>query len=323
MYLNIEGKMTGELMSLGVAICWTSSAIFFEYSGRVSKSTNLNLIKLVFSFVAIGVILTVMEGSPFPKWVDGKVWLWMSLSGFSGFVFGDYFMFASYRLIPARFTQLIMTVSPLFAALGGFLLLGEKLEPIAILGMFLTLSGIALSILKKGETSDLSARGQHPKMRLSLPLKGVIFSLFAAIGQGLGLVLSKIGMIEYEKCVSWAVSPLYTPLAAVEIRVIFGILCFALIIALSKEGFKDIFKAFSTKRYAATTLGGSITGPLIGVPLSMAAVLYTDAAIASTIIALVPILIIIPDRFVYKRRVTFWEVLGAVISVGGVTLLFL
>ncbi|MDD2594732.1 MAG: DMT family transporter [Bacteroidales bacterium] len=365
--------MTGELISLGVAIFWTASAVCFEYAGRVAKSTTLNLIKLVFSLIAIGTIIFFMAGSPFPKWADSKVWLWMSLSGFSGFVFGDFFLFAAYRMIPARITQLIMTISPLFAALAAYILLGETLAPKAFSGMILTISGIAISILKRSSKNNPqpvvtspamaanysmvtkaaesieeeattanspSAHGHHASVELSIPWKGVVFSVFAAIGQGVGLVLSKMGMLEYGGSISAAsdsfssasgsatlpaamTNPLYTPLAATEIRVIIGVICFAVIIALSKGGFSNIPKAFSSKKYATATICGSISGPLVGVVLSMMAVFYTDAAIASTIIAIVPILIIIPDRFIYKRRVTLIEILGAFISVTGVALFFI
>jgi drug/metabolite transporter (DMT)-like permease len=44
---------------------------------------------------------------------------------------------------------------------------------------------------------------------------------------------------------------------------------------------------------------------------------------ASTIMALVPVFIILPAVILYKQKVTFTELLGAVVSVGGVALFFL
>lgn len=326
--------MSGELISIFVAILWTGSAVFFEYAGRKLKAADLNLIRLVFAFILLGGILWVMSGSPLPQWADSKSWLWMSLSGFVGFVFGDFFLFSSYRIMPARFTQLIMTLAPLFAAVAGFFMLGEKLTITAAAGMIVTLSGIALSILKKGDSKASadalhghSVQHQHhlhiEPLKLSIPPKGVIFALLASIGQGVGLVLSKQGMIFYEESAvasGASFSSMYIPLAATQIRIITGIVCFAVIILIMGET-KGFFRSWKEKKSIAAAFGGSIVGPVIGVSLSLLAVQHANTAVASTLMALTPIIILIPDRILYKRRVTLVEVLGAVISVCGVAIL--
>jgi drug/metabolite transporter (DMT)-like permease len=53
------------------------------------------------------------------------------------------------------------------------------------------------------------------------------------------------------------------------------------------------------------------------------AVQYTEAGIASTLMALTPILILVPSYFYYRQAVTLKEAVGAVISVAGVSLFFL
>ncbi len=310
--------MKGELISLTVALMWAGSALFFEYAGRAIKAVNLNLIRLIFALFLIGIILFFINGSPFPQYANGEVWFWMSLSGFVGFVFGDFFLFSSYRTIPARVTQLIMTLAPPFSALAGFILLGERLSTNTIIGMVVTLSGIALSILKRDSKS--SNAEQRRGVHLELPVKGVLFALLAAIGQGVGLVLSKIGLLAYKESVP-ELSSLYTSLAGTQIRIIIGIISFTIIIAFIKNGFKGFFASFKAQKNIAAAFGGSIVGPVVGVTLSLLAVQYTNIAVASTIMALVPIIIIIPDCLIYKRRVTFIEVLGAIISVAGVAIL--
>ena len=66
----------------------------------------------------------------------------------------------------------------------------------------------------------------------------------------------------------------------------------------------------------------TITGPFIGVSLSLMAVQYTEAGIASTLMALTPIFIIAPAYWLFHQRVSLKEVIGAVISVIGVSLFF-
>ena len=50
---------------------------------------------------------------------------------------------------------------------------------------------------------------------------------------------------------------------------------------------------------------------------------YTNAGIASTLMALTPIIIILPSYWLFHQKVTWRSVLGAVISVLGVSLFFL
>ena len=76
---------------------------------------------------------------------------------------------------------------------------------------------------------------------------------------------------------------------------------------------------------SATDMGiglGALFGPFLGVSLGLYAAQNTSAGIASTIMALVPVLIIVPSVIVFKERVTVREVIGAVVAVVGVGLLF-
>ncbi|MEG1543903.1 MAG: EamA family transporter, partial [Tannerellaceae bacterium] len=93
-------------------------------------------------------------------------------------------------LIGSRFGHLFMTLAPPAAAITGMLVLGERMSGNAIMGMLVTLLGIGLSIVGKGG-------GKSKKWHLALPLKGVMFGIGAGMGQGVGLVFSKLGMNYY------------------------------------------------------------------------------------------------------------------------------
>ena len=73
-------------------------------------------------------------------------------------------------------------------------------------------------------------------------------------------------------------------------------------------------------RFAILT---TIFGPVIGVSLSLMAVQYANAGIASTLMALTPVLIFFPYTIIYKQPVRFKEVLGVLISMTGVAMFFL
>ena len=307
--------MKGETIAIGVAVLWSLNSLFFEHASKRIGSLNLNLIRLVFAFLFIGLTLWATSGSFLPLNADRATWAWMSLSGFVGFVLGDYFLFASYTMIMARYSQLMMTLAPLFAAIFGFILLGEEMSWLSLVGMCLTLTGIAISVLKKQNGTG------NKRVHMDLPLKGILFALIGALGQGVGIVLSKQGMIAYEN-VYTADNALYIPLAATQIRTIIGAISFAAIILL-RGGAGNFIRSIKDKKACGSAFAGSVLGPYLGVTLSLMAVQYANTAIASTIMATVPIMILVPEYLVLKRKVTWQQVLGAALSVGGVTLFFI
>ena len=304
----------GEIIALSVAFSWTITALCAEVASRRIGSLQLNVIRMVLSLLMLGMTLWWFTGVPYPTFADGKAWFWLSLSGFVGYVLGDYCLFSSYILIGSRFGQLFMTLAPPAAAISGWFILGEKLSLQALAGMAVTLTGIGISVLNKGTSY---------KIGLKLPLKGVLFGIGAGVGQGVGLVLSKVGMNYYELSIpagmGGAVGML--PFASTFIRAVTGTIGFLCVMAYRKE-FYTLSIALHDRKGMKASLWATITGPFIGVSLSLMAVQYTEAGIASTLMALTPIFIIWPAHLFFHQKVTLKEVIGAVISVAGVSLFF-
>ena len=305
----------GEAISLAVAVSWTVTALFAEVGSKRLGSLQMNVIRMILSLVMLGATLWWFTGSPYPLYADGKTWLWLSMSGFVGYLLGDYCLFNSYVWIGSRFGQLFMTLAPPTAALFGWMLLGETLAWNALLGMLVTLTGIGISVLNKGESQKLS---------LKLPLKGVLYGIGAGVGQGIGLVLSKVGMNFYEGAIP-AGEELVTdlvPFASTFIRAVTGAIGFLCVMGFQRQ-FHTLATSMRDRKGMNAALWATITGPFIGVSLSLMAVRYTEAGIASTLMALTPVLIIWPAHLFFGQQVTFKEVIGACISVIGVSLFFI
>ena len=206
----------GEIISLVVAVSWTATALFADEASHRLGSLTVNVIRLVLGSFFLGLILWLTIGVPYPRYADGPTWLWLALSALVGYLFGDFCLFNSYLVIGARFGQLFMTLAPPMAAIAGWIMLGETLSWRSILAMLVTISGIAISIL---------AKGQDKKMHFTLPLKGILLGLGAGAGQGVGLVLSKVGIQHYEAALPAdmpAVMGTMMPFAATQIRAIVG-----------------------------------------------------------------------------------------------------
>jgi drug/metabolite transporter (DMT)-like permease len=305
----------GETIALVVSFSWTLGALFAEVASKRLSPIVLNVVRMALAVVMLMVLLFCFTGHVMPQYADGDTWMWLLLSGLVGYIFGDTCLFNAYVVIGSRFGQLFMTLAPLTAAITGFLFLNEHMSLQSIIGMLITLVGIAMSILNKGE---------HSKVAFKLPLKGVLFGIGAGIGQGGGLVLSKIGINHYASCIpSDAVTSIsMIPFAATLMRSFAGIVGFIIILRFRKE-YHELHKRLSDKKGMWNALGMTIFGPFLGVSLSLMAVQYTSAGIASTIMALTPVIILLPSRFLFKQKITTMEVLGAFISVAGVSLFFL
>jgi drug/metabolite transporter (DMT)-like permease len=306
----------GEIISLVVAASWTVTALFADKASHRMGSMSANVLRLSMAVVFLALILWVSVGHPYPVYANGQAWLWLALSALVGYVFGDWCLFNCYLSIGARFGQLLMTLAPPMAAIAGWLLLGESLSWTALIAMVVTLTGIGISIL---------SRGEGHKVKLTLPLKGILLGVGAGIGQGVGLVLSKIGLTHYlEALPSDAPEAMETmlPFASTMIRAIVGSLGFLALMALQKDlgRLKAAVHDATGMRYALVM---TLFGPVVGVSLSLMAVEYTNAGIASTLMALTPVLILIPYAFIYKQKIRPREILGVTVSMVGVALFFL
>lgn len=306
----------GEVISLVVAVFWTVTALFADKASHRLGSMTANVLRLAMAFVFLGLLLWVSVGHPYPVYASGKAWLWLGLSALVGYVFGDWCLFNCYLSIGARFGQLFMTLAPPMAAIAGWAILGEALSWKSALAMAVTLSGIAISIL--------SRNGGH-KVHLTLPWKGVLLGLGAGIGQGVGLVLSKVGMQHYAAAIpSEAPEAMAAmlPFASTMIRALVGALGFLLLMSLQRD-LGSLKRAVHDKVGMRYALIMTVFGPVLGVSLSLMAVQYTNAGIASTLMALTPVFILFPYAILYKQRIRLREVIGVAVSMAGVALFFL
>jgi drug/metabolite transporter (DMT)-like permease len=292
----------GEFAALLTAIFWTVTALAFESAGRRVGSVAVNILRLVAGFIFLSIFNLIYSGNLLPFNASYENWFWLTLSGLVGFVFGDLFLFKSYTIIGSRFSMLIMTLVPPVTAFFGWLILGERLTLFHYLGMTMTFSGIAAAIFSRG--------GQGEKLSLKLSPKGILYAFGGALGQALGLVLSKFGMEDYD------------PFAATQIRIIAGMAGFTILISIMRR-WRSVLAAVKNREGMKALSLGAFFGPFLGVSFSLIAVRHTETGIASTIMALVPVLIIVPVVLIYKEKVTVPEIIGAVVSVGGVALFFI
>ncbi|MCR4612547.1 MAG: DMT family transporter [Bacteroidaceae bacterium] len=309
----------GETIALLVSVVWTVCALFTEGAVRRIGTMPFNVVRMTLTAVLLSLAMWLVVGSPLPSGTNAATWLWLGLSGLVGFVAGDICLFNSYLCIGSRFGQLLMTAAPVAAAFSGWVLLGETMSPMAVLGMVVVTVGIGMSVLNRG-----GGNGLH-RYALKLPLRGVLYGLGGGVGQGLGLVLSKMGMEAYRENlgddVANAAALDFLPFTATFIRAVAGLVGYAVVITFLHQ-WKRVPRGLCDRQGMKFAAGAVITGPVIGVSLSLMATLYTSTGVAQTLMSLSPVLILLPAWLWQRQRVTRWEIVGAVIAVVGAALFF-
>lgn len=306
--ISVHMKHAGEIASLLTAIFWTVTALAFEAAGKRVGSMIVNLFRLIVGFTFLTIFTWIYRGLPFPTDATPQTWLLLILSGLIGFVFGDLCLFQAFVVIGARISMLIMALAPPITAFIGWIVLGETLSGRSWLAMLMTITGIAIVVLKRGDEDANGSGGR--KVKLSYPLWGLLLGLGGAIGQAGGLVLSKYAMHDY------------SPFASAQIRVIAGIAGFMVLFTIYGQ-WKNGARALSDHKAMAQLSLGAFFGPFLGVSFSLLSVQLTSTGIASTIMALVPVLIIPASMLLFKEKATLKEVLGALLAVSGTALFFL
>lgn len=303
----------GELISIGVAFSWTATALLSEFGSKRLGNLTLNVLRMALALLFSMAMFWVVTGVPLPSGGTMEAYGWLLLSGLVGYVIGDFCLFQCYIIIGSRYGQLFMTLAPLAAAFMAWMTLGQEMTLMSIVAMVVTLFGIGISVL---------GRGERHKVALKLPLNGVLFAIGAALCQGIGLVLSKIGMDHYETSTVANTPSWMIPFSANFFRCIAGIVGFTVLLYF-REGFSPLRDSLHDRKGLSVATATTIFGPFVGVAFSLMALQYTAAGIASTLMAMTPIIILLPSYWLFHTKITWRAVLGAVISVIGVSLFFL
>lgn len=306
-------ERAGELAALATAGCWVITALSFEAAGKRIGSLSLNLIRLVMSLVPLCLWGLVSRGHALPLDADPSAWAWLTLSGLVGFTLGDLCLFRAFVLIGPRLATLIMASVPVWTSLLGFVFLDERLLGRELLGIALTVGGIAWAVSQRRPTpaAPETREGSEPASKPSrwrFASSGIAMALAGALGQAVGLVLSKHGMDDYDA------------FAATQIRVLAGIGGFAIVITLWRW-WPRVREAVRDTQAMGPTAIGAVFGPFLGVGLSLLAVQLAPTGVASSVMATTPILML-PVSWIRGEKFGWAGALGAMLAVAGVAVLF-
>ena len=293
----------GELAALATALCWAFGSTLFTVSGSRIGSANVNRGRLAVAAIFLSTAHLVITGNVVPVDASPQRWFWFGLSGIVGFVFGDGLLFEAFVIIGPRLSMLLYSLVPVMSAILAWVFFGESLSFLEISAILITVAGISWVIVDK--------RKNGADMRGKKLAGGIALGIGGALGQTVGLVLSKQGLAGG-----------FPALSGNVIRVICATIVLWTFALLSKK-VQGTISSYKDKTAAMALSAGSFFGPFIGVWLSLVSIKYAKLGVATTLMSLTPIFLIPISRVVFRERITIGAILGTVIAVAGVTALIL
>lgn len=289
----------GEIAALAAACLWSLTSLCFVVATRRIGSLRVNLLRLPAALVLISTAMAVARPSLAPVTTPRLALL--AASAILGLVLGDLAYFASLRRLGPRLALLLTPMTPVFAVVAGLALLGERPQPMALIGMIVTLAGIVWVIAERGVGTAVASREGTV---------GLILGVAGAACQGIGLALAKMGMAGE-----------LSPLAAAWVRMSVAVAAsWGGVAAAGRLGGLSLGQ--SLRAAGSLVLVGAACGPFLGMWLSLVAARYTQVGVASTLMSTMPVLIIPLVMVTERYRPTVRAVVGAVVTVAGVALLF-
>jgi len=296
-------NLIGEIAGLATSFFFALTSIIFAASGRMVGSQVTNRIRLIFALTYLIILNFILFGKPLPLSADSSRWIWLGLSGVIGLSLGDTFYFQSLISIGPRLGSLLLSLAPIFGSVIAWVFFGEILTPLQITGIILALSGIAWVVMSHKELPNTP----HGHTR-----RGVFFGVLAGLGQATGLVLSKQGMFGN-----------FSPFQANAIRM-FTALLFTWTLTLIQGKAGTTIATLREKPGAIRLLAlGALVGPVLGVSSSLFAVQNTEVGVASTLMALPPVILLPISYFAFKEKIGWQAVAGTLLAILGVAVLFL
>ncbi len=296
--------LLGEIAALSTAIFFSVAPTFFTLAGRLVGSVAVNRLRLLIAAILVLGLHTLLIGSPFPAGASAERCFWLSLSGIIGLVAGDACLFQAFVIIGTRLTMLIFSLAPIIAALVARAFLGESLSAGKVLGIAVTLFGIVWVVL-----AHENGGGKVERKRF---LIGLLLAFGGAVGQALGMITAKKGLGGDFPVLSAHLIRLGAATATIWI------------LTLLRGQAAPTWRAFRRDgRALLFTASGAAVGPLFGVWLSLVAIDLAPVGIATTLMALPPVLLLPISRIVFGERITLHAIVGTFVALIGVALLFL
>jgi len=284
------------------AILWAFSSFMLETIAQNLPPKELNIIKGAIAIVLL-VATSLLLGEDYRQlpWSEVSVLL---LSGIIGIGLGDTAYYAGLKDIGSRRALLLFALAPPMTALIAWIFLGESLDLLSWVGIFVTVGGVAWVVTERTPQEKIK---HDPKILR----RGILLGALASLGQAVGLVLSRSAMSD----------GVITSLQSAALRLSAGVLFTLGWVFASKQSLGQWQKSVDRKKTWGLLVLTAFIGTYICLWLQQLAVQGAPAGITQTLLSTSPIFIL-PMAALRGEKLSWRAVLGALISIVGVMMVF-
>ncbi|RLQ88080.1 DMT family transporter [Notoacmeibacter ruber] len=293
--------MIYELAALCAALCWAFAGIISH-----GPSTKLGAVAFVRLRLVIVSVLFAFWVAFTGSWstLSAEATGGLVISGLVGIFLGDWALFATMNRLGPRLTAILFSLNAPMAVILGWLVLDERLKPISMFAIGLTLVGVILAVFF-GRRASQRHIFETTQGRLDV---GIALGLTAAFCQAAASLIARPVM---------AAGP--DPVAASLVRLATGAIALSLLMIFVR----------STRQKAPldrSTIIVVVISALLAMALGMTLVLFAlvggEVGIVSTLTATTPVLILPLLWITTHERPAAGAFAGAVLVVIGTALLF-
>ncbi|MBZ6077160.1 DMT family transporter [Microvirga puerhi] len=298
------------LFALGTSLCIAlATLISAEVVKAVGGPMALSRWRMLIGFLMLAIIATAVGG-----WssVSERHFPLILLSSLVAIVVADPALNAGIALIGARRTGLIFSLSAPFAAVLGFLVLGETLGLSQLVGCALVTFGIAFAVgfNRRPASEPDAARNSSVHAEVRLSAAGVLLAVLAAFGQAVGILSMRPVMLDHPD-----------PFAVMALRGLVAVVFLWAYHFASPKTWKSGIGIPDRHTLARVSLGVFI-GYVAGMSMLMIALTATSVAVASTLSSMAPVAILPMLWLRTGNRLAWQSWFGACVTVLGTAVLF-
>lgn len=286
--------------AIGTSLC-------FALSSLLAYDASRTLGAVVFSFVRMAVVAL-----GFGLWVSLSQWdenlvlsdiFLLCVSGVLGVFVADSLRYSSLARVGPQLQSLLNAMNAPFALLLGYIVLGQILDTIPLVGTLVVLAGILIAVTFRETAQPERFGGDRDALGL-----GCAFGLSAALFQAISVLIAAPVMLKG-----------IDPMCATFIRASAGAASLIGPVFFSRENRAQIFKLNPTT--TKQVLMSAALGTGLGMTLQLYALVKGSVGVVTTLSSATP-LVILPLLWIVGRtppKKTAW--LGAIVGVLGVALI--
>ncbi len=284
------------------AILWAFSSFMLEIIAKSIPPKELNIVKGGIAILLL-VSTSFLLGEDYHALPRAEVSM-LLLSGIIGIGLGDTAYYAGLKDIGSRRALLLFALAPPITALIAWIFLGESLNLLSWIGIFVTVGGVAWVVTERTPQEKIQ---RDPKILR----RGILMGVLASLGQAIGLVLSRSAMSD----------GVITSLQSAALRLTAGVLFTLIWVVASRQPLGKWQNSVDRKKTWKLLGLTAFIGTYICLWLQQLAVQGAPAGITQTLLSTSPIFIL-PMAALRGEKLSWRAVLGALISIFGIMLVF-